>query len=353
MNYIFTGFGLLYISVITTILLAGCAFSTKTAIENSETVTAEISALEDLPTTSSLTATPQLRPGTINRIEDATFTPLPTVDPTPSPTISPTPTPPPWIEQITIGQSVQDRPINMFRIGWGNTRFVIVGAIHGGDECNTSHLVNEFQVRLNEQPELLPESVVLYLVPALNPDGCAIESRSNASGVDLNRNWSTANWTPDASGPSGLIPGSGGPSPFSEPETQALSNLLMDLASHQSTGDIYLILYHAAVPNTGLVQPGYREKGVPDPEADLLAHSYASASGYLYSATWVGNYVITGEAINWAAENSIVAIDVELPDHDTVTSVPPGWQHTHLETNWQALLSVMRQASGGEVQGQR
>ncbi|MEW5248216.1 murein tripeptide amidase MpaA [Microbulbifer discodermiae] len=38
-----------------------------------------------------------------------------------------------------------------------------------------------------------------HVILAVNPDGCQLGLRANARGVDLNRNFATANWTPDGS----------------------------------------------------------------------------------------------------------------------------------------------------------
>ena len=62
----------------------------------------------------------------------------------------------------------------------------------------------------------------MWLVPTLNPDGRAADTRQNGHGVDLNRNFS-AGWTRHG------VPWStyySGPRPFSEPETRAARRLI-------------------------------------------------------------------------------------------------------------------------------
>jgi len=56
-----------------------------------------------------------------------------------------------------------------------------------------------------------------WIIPVMNPDGYAANSRYNSDGVDLNRNLSYM-WDPGSGG---------GPSPFSEPETQHLRDVTM------------------------------------------------------------------------------------------------------------------------------
>jgi predicted deacylase len=221
------------------------------------------------------------------------------------------------------------------RLGLGPRRFFVVGAIHGGYECNTCALVERLAEQIAQEPALLPPDVTLYLVPLLNPDGCALETRFNARGVDLNRNWDTEDWTADAQWSRGTVLGSGGPYPFSEPETDALRAWLLALHSLPHKGIIRGIFYHSAVPPTGLAQPGHNRT------AEALAHAYADATGYLYSTVWVGDYIVTGGALDWASDHGLAVMNVELPDRDEPDTVPSGWSETHFETNLRGLLTVV------------
>ena len=65
----------------------------------------------------------------------------------------------------------------------------------------------------------VPKGVQLWLVPEMNPDGTAADSRQNADGVDLNRNF-PYRWRP-ISDPTY----SSGPYAASEPETRAAMRL--------------------------------------------------------------------------------------------------------------------------------
>lgn len=229
----------------------------------------------------------------------------------------------------------------MIRLGVGDSWFVLVGALHGGHECNSYALLNGMIARLVADPSLLPEDVTLYALPVANPDGCLMDTRANANGVDLNRNWDTDDWVSDAEGPGGFIIGSGGPTPFSEPETIALRSWLLRLRDLDHDGPLTLISFHSAVVPTGLVQPGYLERGVIDPLSNRLALAYAEVTGYRYSRVWVGDYRITGDLINWASKQGIVAIDVELPDRKGAYTVPDGRSESHIDTGMRGLTAVL------------
>jgi hypothetical protein len=59
------------------------------------------------------------------------------------------------------------------------------------------------------------------VVPCWNPDGLQAGTRYNANGVDLNRNFPTG-WNPHSDEPPG-------PGPLSEPESQALHSLILEI----------------------------------------------------------------------------------------------------------------------------
>lgn len=62
---------------------------------------------------------------------------------------------------------------------------LVIGVFHG-DEPQGEFLINQY---INKNPESS-----IYFIPCLNPDGMKKNNRTNASGVDLNRNFPTENW---------------------------------------------------------------------------------------------------------------------------------------------------------------
>ena len=91
------------------------------------------------------------------------------------------------------GRTVNNRLIEYSVHGTGSQTVLILGAIHGNEPASAV-LVGELQGYLVKKPQpafLTTRRVVL--VPVANPDGLAEGIRSNADGVDLNRNFPTAN----------------------------------------------------------------------------------------------------------------------------------------------------------------
>ena len=107
------------------------------------------------------------------------------------------------------GASVQDRPIAVVRRGPQDAprRVLVVGSVHG-DEPGGRQVTAAL---LRRTP---PDGVAVYVVHDLNPDGSRRGTRTNARGVDLNRNF-PHRWRSAARGR--YWPG---PRAASEPETR-------------------------------------------------------------------------------------------------------------------------------------
>jgi predicted deacylase len=82
-----------------------------------------------------------------------------------------------------LGRSYEGRPIDVVHIAGTGKRALVVGCIHG-DECEGIE-VTRLLARSHSTADL-------WLVHQLNPDGYARRSRTNAHGVDLNRDFLAA-----------------------------------------------------------------------------------------------------------------------------------------------------------------
>jgi hypothetical protein len=195
----------------------------------------------------------------------------------------------------------------VYRFGAGEIERMIIAGIHGGYEWNTIALADELIAHLDKHPELIPPDVALYILRSLNPDGEArargVDGRVNDNGVDLNRNWPShwqADWPRD--GCWKYTPVTAGSGPGSEPETIALMNFLLEY--HVDA----LINYHSAVLG---IFPGGQP---PDLASVSLAEAVDEVSTYPYPPIDTGCQ-FTGQLIDWASDNGIAALDIELTNH--------------------------------------
>jgi len=115
-----------------------------------------------------------------------------------------------------IGTSVQRRPMVSLVLGRGPEVIFIMATIHGDEPAGTP-LVRRLATYLQEHPRLLDGRTVV-LLPLANPDGMAHNTRHNAHGVDLNRNFAAANRQNSAR--HGFVA-------LSEPEARAIRQLIV------------------------------------------------------------------------------------------------------------------------------
>jgi hypothetical protein len=117
-----------------------------------------------------------------------------------------------------IGYSVQHRPITAYELGdpHATYRAVVLGSMHGFYERAGEVVTRALRT------ESIPVGLDLWVIDTLNPDGDALSQRTNAHGVDLNRNWPDL-WIPiSRAGCTAFHCYYSGPRALSEPETAAM-----------------------------------------------------------------------------------------------------------------------------------
>lgn len=118
-------------------------------------------------------------------------------------------------ERQMIGHSVGGRPILDFEDSAPSPtlKVLVVGAIHGNEAAG-------MRITRRLIAADAPARTELLVVPTINPDGLAANTRGNAHGVDLNRNFPYC-WRPLGGGEYS------GTAPLSEPETRAAYGLIL------------------------------------------------------------------------------------------------------------------------------
>jgi len=197
--------------------------------------------------------------------------------------------------QHLIGRSVQGKPILVQIAGQGTDTVLIMGAIHG-DEPASATLVEQLAAYLQDNPQLLTGQRVL-LLPVANPDGYAARTRVNARGIDLNRNFETANRVDNSTN---------GLRPLTEPESQALQSLIKDYAPSR------IVSVHQPLNCIDYDGPGQAIAARMAQESDMEVRKLGAKPGSL------GSY--TGEILG------IPTITLELPLEANTMAEAALWQ---------------------------
>lgn len=196
------------------------------------------------------------------------------------------------------GYSVQGRALVAYSFGSSGPLTMYVGAIHG-NESSSSGLMKAWVDDLEANPDLYGGKQIV-VVPTINPDGVAAGSRTNARGVNLNRNFPTDGWVKDINDTDGYHEGGGGLEPLSEPEAKALANLTTSLRPR------LLLSFHAI---------GSLVTGDPGGYSASYAAKYASMVGYRDATGQSGtfDYDVTGAYEDWTySKQGIPSMVIEL-----------------------------------------
>lgn len=119
----------------------------------------------------------------------------------------------------TFGQTSHGLPIFSYEFfpNSQQSQLLILGGVHG-DEIEGVIAARKLLEHLMTMDLKIPVTII----PEFNPEGVLHKTRGNLNGVDLNRNLSTKDWSPEVKTPR-YHPG---PSALSEPENQALVKYL-------------------------------------------------------------------------------------------------------------------------------
>lgn len=175
-----------------------------------------------------------------------------------------------------VGTSVNGRPIVLIHRARpeATRRLLVIGSMHGDERAGTR------VVRRLVKRAKLPRDLDLWLIPTTNPDGAAADRRTNAHGVDLNRNfpyrWQrsarTATWS--------------GTRPLSEPEAETVRAVIHRVEPQLT------VIFHQPLFGVGKVDGGMRTvralaAGMGLPVRDYTCGSvcYGTFSGWVNHRT--------------------------------------------------------------------
>ncbi|HSD56399.1 MAG TPA: DUF2817 domain-containing protein [Candidatus Saccharimonadales bacterium] len=203
---------------------------------------------------------------------------------------------------FSIGTSVQGRAIMAYSFGAGPSKIVFVGGTHG-NERSSVYILNRWIEYLENNPGRIPANRTIIVIPVMNPDGYAANTRTNAHNVDLNRNFPSNSWKSGVTMPDhSYLEYGGGTAPLSEPESRALANYVL------SQNPRLVLTYHAS---GGVVVPN--DSG--DSVAIAQAYGAKSSVGYMSNSgtPTFFEYDTTGAFEDWLHDKySIPALLIEL-----------------------------------------
>lgn len=130
-------------------------------------------------------------------------------------TLPPAQTPP--AQHMLMGRSVKGQAMMVQVLGKGGDTVFILGTIHGNEPAGTA-LVEQLSEHLRSNPKAM-EGHRVVLLPTANPDGLAAKTRTNAHGVDLNRNFAASNRIDNNTNGNGAL---------TEPESQMIEKIIKE-----------------------------------------------------------------------------------------------------------------------------
>ncbi len=223
------------------------------------------------------------------------------------------------VSTFSLGTSVQGRDITALQIGSGSEVVLIVAGIHGNEKAavagalNLAHVFDNLYQTAPNWKHILDNHIRIVLVPCNNPDGYVSNTRENANGVDVNRNYDY-----------------GSDTPFNQPETRAISNFVGNntikayVGFHMGEAQVYLV----EATTTGINRHdypyrdqaymlGYRTNETLVNEAKIFHGFYIRLQGVGDSQTLMGQAFNGTQALHVMLNEDCPAVTFEtLPGFD-------------------------------------
>ncbi len=270
---------------------------------------------------------------------------------------------PDLVQLLQIGTSVENRPIRALRISTGgNHPAVLFNACQHAREWVSvmvpmyiaDTLISQYGV--DEEITSLLNQVDVYIVPIVNPDGYVYSwdvdrlwrknrrpNPGGSFGVDNNRNWGFM-WGGEGASSNPSEETYKGPFAFSEPETVALRDLLIQHPEIESFIDFHSYGQWVLIPWGWTVAP---PEDLPTFKAlgTGLESTLKSVNGFKYVAGSIYTllYPASGGSLDWGyGDQSMWALSIELRDKGEFGFIlPPDQIIPTCEENLAASLFLM------------
>jgi len=276
-----------------------------------------------------------------------------------------------------LGHSVQGRSIFAIEIGdipgagSDPAQVLVLGCHHAREWISVEvpmKLARELLENRTHNTDIqdLVKSSRIWIIPMVNPDGhhyTVVTNRmwrknlrnngDGTLGVDLNRNYAGPDWgTPPGSSSSTSSETYHGPTPFSEPETRIIRDLVVGPGRLKHLSG--LVTYHS-YSQLILYPWGYTEETAPGAdEVRRMSEKYrdliTKAGGVSYTAEQASElYLTNGDTTDWVwkvTENKVPPLTVELRPQDPSeggfilpeSKIEPTWSE-----NKPAILALLKE----------
>lgn len=244
---------------------------------------------------------------------------------------------PDLVDRLTVGQSLEGREIFAVRVGassdQGTKPAIVFSAMQHAREwvagTTALYLANELVEGYGVDARITAalDAVDVYIAPVINPDGYVwtwdVERmwrknrRNNGNGtmgVDTNRNFSVGWGLNGGSSNSGSSETFRGVSPFSEPESTALSNFIAGIPTARAHVDLHSFSELILSP-WGWTEDPTDDAAAFDVLNDALQDAIAGVNGRVYTAGPAGStlYIASGTAPDWSyGDRGIFGWTIEL-----------------------------------------
>lgn len=231
------------------------------------------------------------------------------------------------------GYTVERRPLLYFEAGVSDsTKLTLVQCGIHGDELPSPPMCFKLIEEILSGKNKVPKEKRLIVQPLLNPDGMFRESptRTNAKGVDINRNFPTKDWTKSALAAWKKNEASNkrkypGPQAESEPETEAIVTFISSFKPQK------IISVHTPLGFLDLDAQGGKDH---KRRAKFLAINMSKNSGN-YKFRNFGFY--PGSLGNYAGqERGIPVYTLELPPGNSASTLESYWKKFRVSI-WRAI----------------
>lgn len=244
----------------------------------------------------------------------------------------------PGVSLAALGQSLEGQPVDCLTLGTGPKSVWLYGRQHPGESMAEWWMEGALDLLVSSDPvsEKLREAATIHVVPNMNPDGSRRgHLRTNAKGVNLNREWAT----PTA-----------GRSPEVLCVLQAMDatgvDFAMDIHGDESIPYVFLAGFHG-IPSWTARQGQLYDRFA----ANLAVRTPDFQTEHGYPVAGVGKANLTMSTNQLAERFGAVSMTLEMPfkDNDGAPDPERGWspeRSRQLARDCLATLAEMIEETG-------